>query len=80
MRTTRYFALPFSRDWQGQLLPGLAIECAGGRAAVVQAHALAEQNPGAIAFFRGGASDADECEPAEILASFGEVPEDLSYL
>ena len=45
-------AIPFSRDDEGNLLPGEAKECPNGDRAKRMAQAMSEKHAGAIAFSR----------------------------
>jgi hypothetical protein len=61
------------------LAPGQPVECPNAVAAVRRAEAMArhERYAGAIAFSRQGDPDVGEYDDAEILKTFGEVPEDF---
>jgi hypothetical protein len=73
-----YVALPFTRLDEG-LVPGEAVECHDGAAAIRRAEALAcdPVNAGAIAFSRQGSPELGEFEDAVILKTFGDVPDDV---
>ncbi len=75
-----YVALPFVRV-DGGLAPGEAVECPHAAAAVRRAEALSrkETNAGAVAFSRQGSPELGEFEEAEILGTFGDVPDDLRF-
>jgi hypothetical protein len=75
-----YVALPFVSTDEGLIVPGEGIECAHAQAAMTRARMLAAICAGAVAFSRTGDPALGEFEPAEVLASFGQVPEDLSTL
>ena len=51
---TYYVAIPFSRDEEGNLLPGEAKECPNGDRAKRMAQSMADKHAGAIAFSRSG--------------------------
>jgi hypothetical protein len=73
-----YVALPFT--WvEGGLAPGQAVECPNGAAAIRRAQAMScvQSNAGAVAFSRSGDPNLGDFDDAEILESFGEVPDDL---
>ena len=72
-----YMALPFART-DGGFTPGEAVECPHA-AAVRRAEAMSHRDgiSGAVAFCRRGNPDLGEFEEAEILKSFGDVPEDF---
>jgi hypothetical protein len=74
-----YVALPFIAVEEGGLAPGQPVECPNGGAAVSRAEAMArhERYVGAIAFSRRGDPDVGEYDDAEILKTFGEVPDDF---
>ncbi len=69
-----YVALPFSRNEDGELVPGEALECQTSTAAIRRAQTMSTTHAGAIAFMRSGNPRTGEFEPAEVLKSFGEVP------
>jgi hypothetical protein len=76
-----YVALPFARV-DGGLAPGDAVECPHAAAAAVrraQAMSCNGANVGAIAFSRRGSPEVGEFEDAEILKTFGEVPDDFHF-
>jgi hypothetical protein len=76
-----YVALPFARV-DGGLAPGDAVECPHAAAAAVrraQAMSCNGANVGAIAFSRRGSPEVGEFENAEILKTFGEVPDDFHF-
>jgi hypothetical protein len=58
----------------------LNAECQTARAAIARAEVLARTKGGAVAFLRTGDPQLGEFDPAEVLATFGEVPADLSEL
>jgi hypothetical protein len=73
-----YVALPFART-DGGFAPCEAVECPHAAAAVRRAEAMSHRDgiSGAIAFYRRGNPDLGEFEEAEILKTFGDVPEDF---
>jgi hypothetical protein len=78
---TYYVALPFIRTADEVLAAGQPVEAPSHAAAVSQARRLmANGSAGAIAFARTGDPALGEFKDAEILAKFGDVPEDLSEL
>jgi hypothetical protein len=79
MATLTYFVvLPFFRSEDGDLMADEAIEVPNAGAAKRQAERVARAKGGAVAFSRTGDAAIGEYAPAVILASFGDVPEDLS--
>jgi hypothetical protein len=79
-RITYYVAMPFIHDSEGALAAGEAAECPNAKSAVARASSLAGSTAGAVAFSRTGDPELGELEPAVVLATFGEVPHDLSEL
>jgi hypothetical protein len=75
-----YVALPFVRV-DGGLAPGEAAECPHAAAAIRRAQAMCanEVNAGAVAFSRQGSPELGEFEEAEILKTFGDVPDDFHF-
>ena len=75
-----YVALPFVRV-EGGLAPGEAVECPHAAAAIRRAQAMSghEPNAGAVAFSREGSPELGEFDEAEILKTFGEVPDDFHF-
>ena len=75
-----YVALPFVRV-DGGLAPGEAVECPHAAAAIRRAQAMSgnEPNAGAVAFSREGSPELGEFEEAEILKTFGDVPDDFHF-
>ncbi len=73
---TYYVALPFVATDDG-IAPGNPVECPSAHAAVSRAELLsrAHGNCGAVAFSRSGDPGSGEFGDAEILKSFGEVPD-----
>jgi hypothetical protein len=61
------------------LAPGEAVECSGETAAIRRAEAMSRHagNAGAVAFSRRGDPNLGEFEDAEIVKTFGDVPEDF---
>jgi hypothetical protein len=74
-----YVALPFIPVEEGGLAPGQPLECPNASAAIYRAEAMArnERYAGAVAFSRRGDPDVGEYEDAEVLRTFGEVPDDF---
>lgn len=79
-RTTYYVALPFVRSEDGSLAAEAGLECPNPNAAIGRARTMARDKAGAVAFSRSGDPELGEFGPAEVLARFGEVPEDMSEL
>ena len=77
---TYYVALPFTHDDEGNLVPGEALECQSSSQALSRAAGMAKQGAGAIAFARTGDPSLGEFEAAVVIATYGEVPSDLSEL
>jgi len=75
---TYYVVIPFHRNAQGDLEPGLAREAINAALAQRLARALAAEHVGAIAFSRAGDPETGEFQDPVVLATFGEV--DLSAL
>ena len=75
-----HVALPFVRVEDG-LAPGEAVECPHAAAAIRRAQAMSghEPNAGAVAFSREGSPELGEFDEAEILKTFGEVPDDFHF-
>jgi hypothetical protein len=74
-----YVALPFIPVAEGGLAPGQPVECPNAGAAIGRAEVMArhERYVGAVAFLRRGDPDVGEYDDAEILRTFGEVPDDV---
>jgi hypothetical protein len=79
-RITYCVALPFARSDDGSLAAENGVECPNPNAALGRARGLAQAKAGAVAFSRTGDPELGEFDPAVVLATFGEVPEDLSEL
>ena len=75
---TYYVAIPFSRDDEGNLLPGEAKECPNGDRAKRMAQAMSEKHASAIAFSRTGDPEHGDYQDAQLIAVFGAV--DVSAL
>jgi hypothetical protein len=75
---TYYVVIPFDRNGQGDLEPGLAREAINAVLAQRLARALAAEHVGAVAFSRAGDPETGEFQDPVVLATFGEV--DLSAL
>ena len=56
------------------------MECPNRQAAVGRARSMAHGKAGALAFSRTGEPELGAFDPAVVLATFGEVPADLSEL
>jgi len=74
---TYYVVLPFVRTEDG-LAAEQAMEAPSRAAAISRARVAAQSKAGAVAFARTGDPSLGEFTDAEVLATFGEVPEDLS--
>ena len=79
-KVTYFVALPFGRDAEGNLCAGEAVETRTAEAARRRAASMAVLNAGAIAFARTGDVALGDFEDAEVLARYGEVPEDVAAL
>jgi hypothetical protein len=78
MSTLTYFVvLPFIRTEDG-LVAEDAAEAPSRAAAISRARLVATKKAGAVAFARTGDPATGEFTDAEVLAKFGDVPEDLS--
>ena len=79
---TYYVALPFLPDDSGSLAAGAAEECQSSTGAIRRAETLSRTggHVGAVAFSRSGDPMIGEFSDAQLLKSFGDVPEDLSGL
>jgi hypothetical protein len=81
MPVTYYVALPFIETEEGPA-PGEAKECQSSGAAIRMAEALAHKpgHVGALAFQRSGDPNLGTFTEAEILKTFGLVPDRLEEL
>ena len=81
MAVTYYVALPFIETPDGPAA-GQAQECQNEYAAVRTAETLSRKLGfvGALAFKRSGDPDAGDFSPADVIRTFGTVPDDLSEL
>ena len=81
MAITYFVALPFIETPDGPAA-GQAQECQSEFAAVRAAETLSRKPEfvGALAFKRSGDPDAGDFGPAEVIRTFGSVPDDLSEL
>jgi hypothetical protein len=70
---TFYAVIPFHRNAQGDLEPGLALEAINAVLAERLARRLAAEHDGAVAFSRTGDRETGEFQDAVVLAQFGEV-------
>ena len=79
---TYYVAMPFAQDDSGAPVAGAAEECQSPNSALRRAEMLSRQpgNIGAVAFSRSGDPMIGEFSDAQLLRTFGQVPEDLSEL
>jgi hypothetical protein len=79
--TTYYVALPFLASEDGPA-PGEAVECQSPGTARRTAETLSrqEKHVGAVAFQRTGDPDSGDFGDADVLARYGETPDDLSGL
>jgi hypothetical protein len=75
---TYYVVLPFFRTSDGEVLADEPLEVSGADRARRQAERVARAKGGAIAFSRTGDPALGDFQDAVILASFGEVPDDLA--
>ena len=84
MLVTYFVALSFTRPRldDESLAPGQPMECPSENVAIRRAEALSRVtgNIGAVAFKRTGYPSTGDFKPAEIIKTFGEVPDDLSEL
>jgi hypothetical protein len=78
---TYFVALPFIAADDG-VAPGEPDECFSPNAAVMRAEALSRKagHIGAVAFSRTGDPAIGDFGDAEIIRTFGDVPDDLSTL
>ena len=76
-----HVALPFVRI-KGAFAAAQPVECHHAAAAVRRAEAMSRiaANVGAVAFLRQGGAELGEFEDAEVLKTFGVVPDDLRFL
>ena len=79
---TYYVAMSFAQDDSGAPVAGAAEECQSPSSALRRAEILSRQpgNIGAVAFSRSGDPLIGEFRVAQLLRTFGQVPEDLSEL
>ena len=78
---TYYVALPFAHDDAGNLVAGQGEEAQQPGSAIRRAEGMVRTGAvGAVAFSRIGDPNIGEFDPAKILQTFGEVPDDLSDL
>jgi hypothetical protein len=77
---TYYVAMSFAQDDSGAPIAGAAEECQSPTGALRRAEALSRQpgNVGAVAFSRSGDPMIGEFSDAQLLRTFGQVPEDLT--
>lgn len=81
MAVTYYVALPFVRTEDG-VAAGQAQEMPNEGAAIRRAEAMSRDpaNAGALAFKRSGDPNLGNFEPATVLRTFGDVPENLDEI
>ncbi|WP_158808519.1 hypothetical protein [Beijerinckia sp. L45] len=72
---TYYVALPFVWSEDGELVAGEAQERQTASAAIRAAQALANTPTGAVAFSRTGGPSTGDFADAEVIRSFGTVPD-----
>jgi hypothetical protein len=77
---TYYIAISYSRLEDGTLVAGEAREVHTSMDAVALARHLAAEKVGAVAFSRTGDPATTGATNALVIATFGEVPENLSEL
>jgi hypothetical protein len=78
---TYYVAIQFARRADGSLVAQRPLECADADAAIAAAKTMTRDGAaGAVAFSRTGNPDRGEFDPAVVLGSFGDVPDDISDL
>ena len=75
---TYYVVIPFSRDDEGNLIPGEPKEAPNGDRARRLAQGMAEKHAGAITFSRTGDPDQGDFEEGQVIAVNGAV--DVSAL
>lgn len=75
---TYYAVLPFVRNEDGELCPDEAIECHSSTSAAARARTMAADRAGAVAFSRTGDPDVGDYSDAVIIATVGDVPDDLA--
>lgn len=74
---TYFVALPFEQNSDGELVAGEPREAQSHAGAIRMAAAMASSKAGAIAFSRTGDPSTGEFADAVILASYGEVADEL---
>ncbi len=74
---TYFVALPFTRNEDGEMVPGEAQERQSAGAAVREARRMTLAAPGAVAFSRTGDPAVGDFEDAVVIERFGEVPDDF---
>ncbi len=81
MSVTYFVALPFVQAEEG-LAPGQAQELPNEYSAIIKAEALSRkpENVGALAFKRTGDPNVGQFGDAQVLRTFGKVPENLDEL
>ncbi len=75
---TYFVALPFTRNEDGDIVPGEAQERQSAGAAVREARRMTLKASGAVAFSRTGDPAIGEFEDAVVIERFGEVPDDFT--
>jgi hypothetical protein len=78
---TYFVAIPFGKTDDG-FTGGQPVECGNANSAVNRARSMSTKpgNSGALAFKRSGNPNIGEFKDGEILATFGDVPDDLSEM
>ena len=74
---TYFVALPFTRNEEGEMVPGEAQERQSAGAAVREARRMTLAAAGAVAFSRTGDPSVGDFEDAVVIERFGEVPDDF---
>lgn len=79
---TYYVAMPFFQDDNGSPVTGNAEECQSSTTALRRAEILSRGagHVGAVAFSRTGDPMIGEFSDAKLLKTYGNVPDDLSWL
>ena len=79
---TYYVAMSFAQDDSGAPVAGAAEECQSPTSALRRAETLSRQpgNIGAVALSRSGDPMVGEFSDAQLLRTFGQVPDDLGGL
>ena len=72
-----YVAVSFVRDDESEMVYGQAMAAQSSAEAKFLAQRLARQDGGAVAFKRKADPDIGHYEDAEILGTYGEIPDDI---